>query len=40
MLSYSLLPLHVFEDVAFIISSGELEGQGRVVALQHSCVIV
>lgn len=34
------LPLHVFEDVAFVIASGQLEGQGRVVALQHSEVIV
>lgn len=34
------LPLHVFKYIAFIISSGQLEGQGRMVALQHSSVIV
>lgn len=35
-----LLPLHVFEDVAFVIPGGQLEGHGRVVALQHGSVIV
>lgn len=35
-----LLPLHVLEDIAFVISDGQLEGQGRMMALQHSSVIV
>lgn len=38
--SYAFLPLHVFKDIAFIISSGQLEGQGRMVALQHCSVII
>lgn len=40
MLSCSRLPLHVSEDVALLVSCGQLEGQGRVVALQHGSVIV
>lgn len=35
-----LSPLHVFKDVALVISHGQLEGQGRVVALQHGDVVV
>lgn len=35
-----LSPLHVFEDIAFVIAGGQLEGQGRVVALQHGSVVV
>lgn len=35
-----LSPLHVFEDIAFVIPGGQLEGQSRVVALQHSSVII
>lgn len=34
------LPFNVLEDVALIVSSSDLEGQGCVVALQHSCVVV
>lgn len=33
-------PLHVLEDIAFVISDGQLEGQGCMVALQHRSVIV
>lgn len=41
MLPYSVLsPLHVLEDIAFVISGGQLEGQGRVVALQHRSVVI
>lgn len=41
MLPYSVLsPLHVLEDIAFVISGGQLESQGRMVALQHSSVII
>lgn len=36
----NLLPFNVLEDVALIISRGDLEGQRCVVALQHSRVIV
>ncbi len=36
----NLLPFNVFEDVAFIISCGDLEGQCCMVALEYSCVIV
>lgn len=35
-----LLPLNVFEDVALVVSCGDLEGQCCVVALEHSCVVV
>lgn len=33
-------PLHVFKDIAFVIFKRQLEGQCRVVALQHSSVVV
>lgn len=35
-----LLPLNVFEDVALVVSCGDLEGQRCMVALEHSCVVV
>lgn len=34
------VPFDVFEDVALIISGGDLEGQCCMVALEYSCVIV
>lgn len=34
------VPFNVLEDVAFVVSGGDLEGQSSVVALQHSRVIV
>lgn len=36
----TLPPLYVFEDVAFVVPGGELEGQRGVVALQHGGVVV
>lgn len=33
-------PVSVLKDVAFAVTSGELEGEGGVVALQHGCVVV
>lgn len=33
-------PVCVLEDVALAVSHGELEGEGRVVALQHGRVVV
>lgn len=33
-------PVCVLEDVALVVSDSELEGEGRVVALQHGCVVV
>lgn len=36
----NLLPFNVLEDVALIVSCGDLEGQCCMVALQHGCVVV
>lgn len=33
-------PLHVLEDVALVVSCGDLEGQRRVMTLQHGRVVV
>lgn len=33
-------PLQVFKDIAFVIFKCQLEGQCRMVALQHSSVVV
>lgn len=33
-------PVCVLEDVALAVSDSELEGEGRVVALQHCCVVI
>lgn len=33
-------PLHVLEDVALVVSCGDLEGQRGVVTLQHCRVVV
>lgn len=38
--STSPVPFNVLEDVALIVSGGDLEGQSCMVALKHSCVIV
>lgn len=34
------VPFDVLEDVALVVSGGDLEGQSSVVALEHSCVVV
>lgn len=36
----TLSPLHVLEDIAFVISGRQLEGQGCVMALQHRSVVI
>lgn len=36
----SPVPFNVLEDVALVVSGGDLEGQSSVMALKHSCVIV
>lgn len=40
MIKQTLIPFHVFEDVALAVSYSKLECESGVVTLQDGCVVV